>query len=59
MNAVCGLPDGAEKKGDATNGDSFEDRMKMLQEAPFWRTFLNVNAVVGLTTVVFLFGFYH
>ena len=36
-----------------------EERMDYLQQKPFWRRFLNVNAVIMMTVTAFLYGFFY
>jgi len=56
-NIVCGLPTQDESTA-ATDADTYTDRMLMLTQKPFWTNVLNVNAVVALTIVAFLVGFF-
>ena len=39
--------------------DSVVTRHKMLKEIPFWRNFLNVNAMIALAVMCWLMGFFH
>ena len=38
---------------------TFEERMAYLKQPPFWRRFLNVNAVIMMTLTAFLYGFFY
>jgi hypothetical protein len=59
-DVVCGLPssDDANDTAKCDTMDSEADRRSLLYEKPFWKSFLNVNAVIGLIVVAFLCGFY-
>jgi len=57
FNTACGLPDDGATAYDPT-AESYEERMKVLEENPTWRRFLNANAVIGLSVVAFLCGFF-
>ena len=35
------------------------ERMEYMHEEPFWKRFLNVNAVIVMTVTVFLYGFFY
>ena len=53
---ACGLPpDDTIVK----HQESYEDRMKLLEEKPRWRRLANVNAIIALCLTMFLLGFYH
>ena len=66
---VTTLADVADEKRDVamtTNGyDDYEpelshaERMNYLHEKPFWKKFVNINAVLVMTVTVFLFGFFY
>ena len=60
VDAVCGLPSEDDESNSPHGGatESEADRLALLDEKPFWRQFLNVNAVVGLMVFAFLFGVY-
>ena len=57
-DVVCGLPS-SDDVSEAAPEMSEADCQIILEEEPFWKSFLNVNAVVGLLVVTFLLGFFH
>ena len=60
VDAVCGLPSEDDASNSSHGGatESEADELALLDEKPFWRQFLNVNAVIGLLVVTFLLGVY-
>ena len=58
LNAACGLPD-ANSSDNVQTAETHEERMKLLRETTKLRRILNVNAVLGLSVVAFLIGFFH
>ena len=60
VTSLCGS---AESEGQIeASYEIFEDhatRVASIQQTPFWRTFMNVNAVILIFVTIFMYGFFH
>ena len=56
FNFVCGIPESTTE--DKAIGESKEDRLKLLNEKPFWKSFMDVNAIISLCIMFFLLGYF-
>ena len=52
---VCGIP----KKTSADDvREPQEERLKLLDETPFWKCFLDINAVIAMCIMCFMLGYF-
>jgi hypothetical protein len=54
---ICGIPKGTSGEQDEPQ-ESQADRLKLLEEQPFWKAVLDLNAVLALCIMCFLVGYF-
>ncbi|XP_064112961.1 sodium/mannose cotransporter SLC5A10-like [Macrobrachium nipponense] len=62
LNVLCGASskkrDTETKEPELSPEQQAEEAAKFLEEVPFWRNFLNINAIICLTLTTFVWGFF-
>ncbi|XP_066983881.1 sodium/mannose cotransporter SLC5A10-like isoform X1 [Macrobrachium rosenbergii] len=62
LNVLCGASskkqDSETKEPELSPEQQAEEAAKFLEEVPFWRNFVNVNAIICLTLTTFVWGFF-
>ncbi|CAH1801672.1 unnamed protein product [Owenia fusiformis] len=58
LSEVCGIG-GSDNVKRPSATEEYELRMKIIQETSFWKMFMNINAIIIMVVLIFLYGFFH
>ncbi|KAK3587620.1 hypothetical protein CHS0354_032828 [Potamilus streckersoni] len=53
---ICGIPEDKKMSSGLSHSDIWQ--RQFLYENPFWKKILNLNAILGVTVIAFLIGYY-
>ena len=60
VNTICDRPDPTHPDVPPEQRvETFDQRLSSVREKPLWRNILNINAVIIISVLCFLYGFFH